>query len=70
MRIFGDYPEVLIEDERKLFYVACSRAKEKLIFLSEKDNSISEFIKDEKIIPTKNGLNFHTKEKLFQIFLE
>ena len=64
MRIFGDYPEVLIEDERKLFYVACSRAKEKLIFLSEKDNSISEFIKDEKIIPTEKWAKFPYKRKV------
>ncbi|MEQ8845564.1 MAG: UvrD-helicase domain-containing protein [Phycisphaerales bacterium] len=34
-RIFGDSPDTIVEDERRLFYVACSRAIEELIILTE-----------------------------------
>ncbi len=35
-RIFGDTPSSLIDDERRLFYVACSRAISKLVVVTEK----------------------------------
>lgn len=44
-RIFGDHPTKLIEDERRLFYVACSRAKSKLILLTE-GYRMSPFVED------------------------
>jgi DNA helicase IV len=34
-RVFGDNYQKLIEDERRLFYVACSRAKESLFIITE-----------------------------------
>ncbi|MFI4916687.1 MAG: UvrD-helicase domain-containing protein [Phycisphaerales bacterium JB060] len=34
-RIFGDHPDTIVEDERRLFYVACSRAIEELVILTE-----------------------------------
>ncbi|OAB63279.1 hypothetical protein AY599_06650 [Leptolyngbya valderiana BDU 20041] len=36
-RIFGDHPDTIVEDERRLFYVACSRAKEQLVIVTDKD---------------------------------
>lgn len=38
-RIFGDTIESLIEDERRLLYVAATRAKDRLICLYERDES-------------------------------
>jgi DNA helicase-4 len=43
-RIFGDSISKLIEDERRLFYVACTRAREKLFLLTEGHRE-SEFLK-------------------------
>ncbi len=34
-RIFGDEPQKLIDDERRLFYVGCSRAVERLIIVTD-----------------------------------
>lgn len=34
-RIFGDSPDTIVEDERRLFYVACSRAVEELVIVTE-----------------------------------
>lgn len=35
-RIFGDCLDTLVEDERRLFYVACSRAIEELVIVTER----------------------------------
>ena len=64
MRIFGDHPEVLIEDERKLFYVACSRAKEQIIFLSNNQTNISEFIPNEEFISNECWDNLPYQRKI------
>ena len=64
MRIFGDHPEVLIEDERKLFYVACSRAKEQIIFLSNNQTNMYRAIDENRdqsyflFNTTKDQLNY------------
>ena len=51
LRFFGDTVENLIEDERRLFYVACSRAKKWLIFLRQACLSKRVFLDDVSSIP-------------------
>lgn len=44
-RVFGDSTEKTIAEEQRLFYVALTRASERLIILTEKDN-LSPFLED------------------------
>lgn len=49
LRFFGDSPKQALEDERRLFYVAITRAKRHLIFLTESSNkSDSPFLSEIK----------------------
>ena len=43
-KIFGQSNEEILDEERRLFYVAITRAREKLFILSERDNE-SEYLK-------------------------
>jgi DNA helicase-4 len=52
LRFFGDTVENLIEDERRLFYVACSRAKKWLIFLRQACLAKRVFLDDVSSMPT------------------
>ena len=45
LRFFGDTPENLLRDELNLFYVTCSRAKNHLCFLPERDYMMTPFVK-------------------------
>jgi DNA helicase-4 len=44
LQFFGDTPANLLRDELNLFYVTCSRAKKKLVFLPERSYMISSFL--------------------------
>ena len=44
LQFFGDTPENLFRDELNLFYVACSRAKNSIIFLTETEYMMSPFL--------------------------
>jgi DNA helicase-4 len=44
-RLFGDSEQQLLEDERRLFYVALTRAKEQVWFLTETDRE-SDFVRE------------------------
>jgi len=47
-RVFGDSVAKLIDDERRLFYVACTRARERLILLTEGHRE-SEFLNQVRV---------------------
>ena len=51
--IFGDTPEIVMADEKRLFYVAITRAKEQLWLLYDGDENKSDFL---------NGLPLSKKE--------
>jgi superfamily I DNA/RNA helicase len=44
-RLFGDSEQQILEDERRLFYVALTRAKEQVWFLTETDRE-SDFVRE------------------------
>ncbi len=54
--IFGDNLQKLEDDERRLFYVAITRAKSNLIYLNEKDNKPCSFV---PAINKLKALNLH-----------
>jgi DNA helicase-4 len=45
-KIFGDIPRSLLEEERRLFYVALTRTKDSLYFVSESEITSSKWISD------------------------
>ena len=56
LRFFGDSPKQALEDEMRLFYVAITRAKRRLIFLTESsNNSDSPFLSEIKVLVKKFG---------------
>lgn len=61
--IFGDTPKTLLRDELKLLYVACSRAEQDLIFIS---NSRKEDYDFYKILPKETS--WGKAEKKYEIF--
>lgn len=59
-RVFGDTIEQVVEEERRLFYVAITRAVEHLFIITE-TNNISPFLEDlqkSKIISTLDWINY------------
>lgn len=59
-RVFGDTIEQVVEEERRLFYVAITRAVEQLFIITE-TNNISPFLEDlqkSKIISTLDWINY------------
>ena len=63
--IFDDTPETLIRDDLKLLYVACSRAKEDLIFISDKNKKQYDFF---NVLPEVT--KWDKAEKNYEIFGE
>ena len=63
--IFDDTPETLIRDDLKLLYVACSRAKEDLIFISDKNKKQYDFF---NVLPEET--KWDKAEKNYEIFGE
>lgn len=48
--VFGETIKEILDEERRLFYVAITRAKKKLIILTEKDRE-SDYLRELKLIP-------------------
>jgi DNA helicase IV len=57
-RIFGDTPDTLVDEERRLFYVAMTRAIDELIILTEHDRK-SPFLEEVEARKTLGALDWY-----------
>lgn len=57
LRILGENPEKLVEEERRLFYVALTRAIEKLVIITDQ-KAISPFLKEIQNIQKVQSINW------------
>ena len=70
MQIFGDNIETSLEDERRLFYVACSRARKKLYLLTFSPSKLPDYVESNLISPVDWGnapYNRNVPDTLFRI---
>lgn len=70
MQIFGDNIETSLEDERRLFYVACSRARKKLYLLTFSPRKLPTFFERNLITPldwSNAPYNRNVPDTLFRI---
>lgn len=75
LQFFGDTPENLLQDELKLFYVACSRAKHQIYFLPERDFMMSLYLEQatasvEKITWNEYPCRLRSPKELFKISIQ
>ena len=75
LQFFGDTPENLLQDELKLFYVACSRAKHKIYFLPERDFMMSLYLEQatasvERITWNEYPCRLSSPKELFKISIQ